>query len=103
MRIKNGAAVITRHEDILEALGWQIETQNETTTNTDSYIDKLDLEDSEKEVFLTIATEAKNFDNIMLEIEIDFGDLMVILTNLEIKGYIKQTDGEKYMSIINVN
>ena len=101
--IKNGAAVITRHEDILEALGWQIETQNETTTNTDSYIDKLDLEDSEKEVFLTIATEAKNFDNIMLETEIDFGDLMVILTNLEIKGYIKQTDGEKYMSIINVN
>ena len=101
--IKNGAAVITRPEDILETLNWQIEKQESTIgRNPESYIDELDLDETEQKVFISIATEAKNFDNILLETELDFGDLMVVLTNLEIKGYIKQTDGEKYMSVINV-
>lgn len=97
--IKNGAAVVTRAQDILETLDWQIEAKSQ---NSESKLDELDLTDEEKPIFDIIATEAKTLDSIASQTGIDFGDLMVILTNLEIKGYIKQTDGEKYMSTVNV-
>lgn len=101
--IKNGATVITCADDILEALNWQISTNNNKFDQYDSYIDNLDLADNERDVFLSIATESKTFDSLLIEFDIDFADLMVLLTNLEIKGYIKQTDGEKYMSVISAN
>jgi len=100
--IKNGAAVITCSEDILDTLGWQVDTSKKIDKNQDGYVEDLDLDENEKLVFVSIATEPKNFDALLLETEFDFGDLMVILTNLEIKGYIKQTDGENYISTINV-
>ena len=43
-----------------------------------------------------------SFNNIASKTGMDFGNLMVTLTNLELKGCIKQTDGEKYMSAINI-
>lgn len=100
--IKNGAAVITCADDILEALNWQVAKNNLDTNEHESYLDNLDLDDNERDIFISIATEAKSFDTLLLESGMDFADLMVLLTNLEIKGYIKQTDGEKYMSIVKV-
>lgn len=100
--IKNGAAVITRAEDVLDALGWQLSTSNTKSQKAEtSSLDELDLNENEYNVFKIIATESVNFDVLLAETQLDFGDLMVILTELEIKGYIKQTDGEKYMSIVN--
>ena len=97
--IKNGAAVVTRAQDIMDTLNWQVETAKEKPQDT---IENLDLTEQEKEIFELIATEPKTFDTILAHSIADFGDLMVMLTNLEIKGYIKQSDGEKYMSTVNV-
>jgi len=101
--IKNGAAVITSATDILDALNWQVQQHDALAEEKqNSCIDELDLDEIEKNVFLTIATEPQNFDSILLETGLDFPDLMVVLTNLEIKGYIKQIDGEKYISVVKV-
>lgn len=97
--IKNGAAVITRAQDILDTLNWKVEFSELTK---DSLTNLSDLTDEEKEIFEIIATEAKTLDTIATQTETDYETLMVTLTTLELKGYIKQTDGEKYMSTVNV-
>lgn len=98
--IKNGAAVITRGQDILDTLNWQIET---TVPKKDINVsESLDLSEEEKPIFELIAQESRNFDSLLSITGMDFGDLMIVLTNLEIKGYIKQTEGEKYMSTVNL-
>lgn len=100
--IKNGAAVVTRADDILETLDWQLTPPQPQVDNNKSCIDDLDLSEEERPIFETIATESVTFDMLLADTGMDFGDLMVVLTNLEIKGYIKQTDGEKYMSVVNI-
>lgn len=96
--IKNGAAVITRAQDILDALDWEMLT----TKQNSSVLDTLNLDDEEKTVFERIATQECTTDELCSEFEIDFGDLTVILMNLELKGCIRQTDGGKYMSEIKL-
>ncbi len=98
--IKNGAAVVTRGQDILDALDWKIETP--TPKKTESVIDELDLTVEEKNIFNLVAANGMTIDSIVAKTGIDFGTLTVILMNLELKGYIKQTDGGKYMSLVNV-
>lgn len=95
--IKNGAAVVTRAKDILDALDWQIETSHKKDISQ-----KLDMDENEKAVFDIISLQDTTLDSLCVQTGIDFGELSVILTTLELKGYIKQTDGEKYMSAVNI-
>lgn len=103
--IKNGAAVVTRAQDILDALGWQIETfsvQQNEKEKTQSAIDSLDMTEEEKAVFELLAANEMTIDSLMAQTGIDFGALTVILMNLELKGYVKQTDGGKYLPLVNM-
>lgn len=97
--IKNGAAVITRAQDILDALDWKMEAVNNSDT---SPLEKLDLDDEEKPIFEYIATQSCTIDELCAQLGLDFSDLTVALMNLELKGYIRQTDGGKYMSEIKI-
>ena len=56
----------------------------------------------EQNVFEQIAVESCSFDTILARTGMDFGELTLVLTNLELKGYIKMTDGSKYQSLVNV-
>ena len=98
--IKNGAAVITRAQDILDALEWQIETN--TSVYNQSGIATLDLEENEQPVFERIARQDCTPDEICAELGIDFDTLTVILMNLELKGYIRQSEGGKYISEVKL-
>ena len=98
--IKNGAAVVTRGQDILDALEWQIETVQ--TDKKECAFEKLELTEQEKTVLEFIAVDEMTVDSIVSRTGIDYGVLTVILMNLELKGYVKQTDGGKYMSLINL-
>lgn len=100
--IKNGAAVVTRAQDILDALDWQIETAAPKQQN-ESVIDNLDLTEDEKTVFELIAANELTLDSVAAQTGIDFGLLTMILMNLELKGCIKQTDGGKYMSLVKMS
>lgn len=97
--IKNGAAVITRAQDILDALDWQLEFVKNISL---SGIDKLNLDDDEKKVFERIARQDCTADELCIELNFDFGELTVILMDLELKGCIRQTDGGKYISEIKI-
>ncbi len=99
--IKNGAAVVTRAQDILDTLEWQIEV-NQNTPQNQGTIESLNLTEQEEKIFKLVATEAKTIDELSLQTNYDFADLTMLLTTLEIKGCIKMTDGGKYMSVINV-
>jgi len=91
--LKQGATMVTCADDILEALKWEIVKEEQI---------KLDFSEfsvDEKKVLHSITVEQKGFDKISSETGIGFNDLLVCLTNLELKGAIKQIEGEKYRII----
>lgn len=96
--IKNGAAVVTNAQDILEAMDWEMQTC--VSANNVSGIDELGLSDDEKAIFALIAKDGAKVDEILQKTGMDFSDLMVVLTTLELNGCVKQTDGENYISLI---
>ena len=63
---------------------------------------KFELSEQEQKVFDVIAIESRGFDDIINLTGISFNDLMTVLTMLELKGIIKQTDGEKYASCVQI-
>lgn len=87
--IKNGASITTGAQDILNALNWEIKAQDEKTS-CDS------LNDNQKEIYDILSLEAKTFDEIMQKTNIDVASVMVILTELEIQGLIKQANNKYY-------
>ncbi len=91
--IKNGASIVTKAQDILDALNWEIQTQ-ELKIPFDN------LNDKQKEIFEIVSNEAKTFDEIMQKTNIDISLVMVILTELEIQGLIKQSNN-KYFKCVN--
>ena len=77
-------------DDILNTLGWKICLEKETS--------KPDLSENESKVLEEIKLNSLSFDELILKTDLNINDLMIILTQLEIKGLIKQADGNKYIS-----
>jgi DNA processing protein len=88
--LKTGATMVTEAKDILSALNWEIKPTEQLSLTFD------DFSDSEQKVLKSIEIEPKGFDIISEETKISSEELLVIITNLELNGTIKQLDGEKY-------
>lgn len=86
--IKNGAGIVSKTEDILNQMNWKFELNNKK--------EKFDLSDLHKKVFNSISKEAKTFDEIINDVKLEISQFMVILTELEIKGLIKQSNNKYY-------
>lgn len=86
--IKNGAGIITSHKDLLNQLGWDIITNRQEVFN--EY-----LTDIQKNISDIISIEPKTFDEIAQKANLETSKIMVTLTELELKGLIKQ-QGNKY-------
>lgn len=94
--LKDGASLVTTSEDILNSLNWEIKRESsKNNINNDCNIN-----DDEKLVLDSILRDSLNVDELIIKTKLNIADLMVILTNLEIRGLIKQTDGEKYISLV---
>lgn len=91
--LKQGAAMVTNAADILSALNWEIVPTKQLKMNLAEYTG------AEKAVLESIEIEPKGFDKISAETNINFNELLICLTNLELKGIIKQLEGEKYQII----
>ena len=91
--LKEGAALVTNSDDIINYLNWEVDNTHTCDTNNNSD----DLSQDEKNVIEIIAYEPVNVEKIASKTNININDLMIILTMLELKGIIKQLPGEIYM------
>ena len=87
--LKNGAALVTKAEDILEALNWEIKPAEQLKMNLSG------LTETEAKILDAIEVEEKNADEISLETKIDIDELLTTLTTMELKGIIKQVTGDR--------
>ena len=92
--LKDGATLITCAQDILDALDWQIKVSTNTTEQK-----FVNLTEAEQKIINLIRKEDSTADNLSAVLNLDFSELMVNLTTLELNGYIRQTDGDKYTYI----
>ena len=90
--IKEGAGLVTCGKDIFEHLNWQ--QTSDTDDNKNNLYSK--LLDNEKKVYEILNLEPMQVDGILNQTGLNIGDLMVVLTSLELKGIIKQLPGDKY-------
>ena len=88
--LKQGATMVTSATDILSALNWEIKVEKQLKMDFSKF------SEDEKKVLTSIEIESKGFDKISAETGINFSELLVCLTNLELNGIIKQLEGEKY-------
>ncbi len=83
--LKTGAALVTCADDILEALKWEIQTQ------------QLPLSaDEDSAVLSAIAIEPLGVDEILARTGLKLEDLLTDLTVMELKGIIEKVDGDRY-------
>lgn len=94
--LKDGASLVTKAEDIMNTLGWSFSKRAQVKTTN------FELTEQEQKILNTVAIEPKSIDEIMNLTKIEFDDLMTLLTMLELKGIIKQTEGEKYASCVKI-
>ena len=87
--LKDGATMVTKGEDILNALSWEIKKEKKETLN-------LNLNETERIIFDIIGVEPKGFDEIQSETEMPTNDLLMCLTGMELRGLIEQVEGDRY-------
>ena len=93
--LKNGATMVTKSEDILDALHWQIQKPiNEKKKDFSNF------SEDEQLILDFISKDALTMDELILKTNLNIDNLMVILTKLELDGVISQTNGEKYIMAV---
>lgn len=93
--LKNGATMVTKTEDILDALRWQIQGPKQKKEEKN-----LNLTEEEQLIIDFISKDALTMDELIIKTNLNIDNLMVILTKLELDGVISQTTGEKYIMAV---
>ncbi len=91
--LKNGAALVTCADDILETLGWEIQLEQQ------SLFELPDLSEDEKRIYEALEIEDKCVDELQAFTKLSIENLLTYLTTMELKGIIKQVDGDRYRKI----
>lgn len=95
--LKNGATLVTCADDILEALGWEIKVEQKSLFSIP------DLSEDEKVIYDTLEIEEKSVDELQAFTKLSIDNLLMYLTTMELKGIIKQVDGDRYKRVNPVN
>ena len=91
--IKEGAAIITESQDILNTLNWEVRVPEQKNKFEGTLLP------DEQKVINAIEIEPKGFDSIQAETSLSTEDLLMCLTTLELKGIIKQEEGDRYQRV----
>ncbi len=86
--IKNGASIVTEPDDILNVMNWEIKASKQA---------KISLKGSEKEIYELISIEEISFEGLKQKLDVGINELMMILTEMELKGLIIQKNGLYYI------
>lgn len=87
--LKDGATMVTKGEDILNALSWKIERQALLNIETN-------LGEVERQIFDILSVEPKGFDEIQILTGLETDVLLIRLTEMELSGLIEQVEGDRY-------
>lgn len=87
--IKNGAGIIAESSDLLNQMGWDIIFE-------ESNVKRNILTEIQQKVIDVLSLEPKTFDEIVFKMSEDVSKIMVTLTELELKGLIKQSNNKYY-------
>lgn len=90
--LKNGAALVTSAEDILNALNWEVSVQEKKE-------ELPDFSEEELKIFKALEIEEKGVDELTALTGINLESLLMNLTTMELKGIIKQVDGDRYKKV----
>ena len=91
--LKNGAALVTHAQDILEALNWEIKPPEQLK------IDSCIMNEDEQKIFEALEVEEKGFDELSAITKMGTAELLTNLTTMELKGIIKQVTGDRYKRV----
>ena len=92
--LKNGATLVTESDDILNALNWEIKNSMPSGQLV------LPMLTSEEDlIFKNLEIEEKCVDELLTLTGLRFDDLLMNLTTMELKGIIKQCDGDRYKRV----
>ena len=91
--LKNGASLVTCADDILEVLGWEVKVEQGNLFNLP------DLNDDEKIIYEALEIEEKCVDELQAFTKLSIDNLLMYLTTMELKGIIKQVDGDRYKKV----
>jgi DNA processing protein len=90
--LKNGAGMVTKSQDILDYLNWEIKkSRKKRNTSSNSYTEDEEL------ILDCLKKDSLTMDELIIKTGLNITDLMVILTKLELEEVIVQTSGEKYI------
>lgn len=89
--LKDGATMITKGEDILNALGWEISLIEDSSNKND-----INIPEQYLPLFDIIKIEPKTFDELQSETGMNTEELLTYLTEMELHGLIEQSEGERY-------
>lgn len=92
--LKNGATLVTKSDDILNALNWEIQTcaaQTQLTLPT--------LTQDEEVIYRHLEIEEKGVDELLSLTDLKIDNLLMNLTTMELKGIIKQVNGDRYKKV----
>lgn len=92
--LKNGAALVTKADDILEALNWEINPVQQLSIDLTE-----NLNEAEQKIYKAFDVEEKGFDELSALTKISTADLLTNLTTMELKGIIKQVTGDRYKRV----
>ncbi len=91
--IKEGAAVVTTAQDILNHLDWGNISPNKNV--------ELKLLDNEKKIYEILDLEPTSFDELINRTKMSADELMGTLTSMELSGIITQMPGQNFVKNIN--
>lgn len=92
--LKNGASIVTESDDILNALNWEVKKEIPQQQLTLPM-----LTPDEELIYSNIELEEKGVDELLTLTHLELDDLLMNLTTMELKGIIKQCNGDRYKKI----
>lgn len=92
--LKNGAAIITESSDILQALNWEV-----IKANNNKQLSLPIMFAEEEIIYNNLQIEEKGVDELLSLTNLDFDDLLMNLTTMELNGLIKQVNGDRYKAV----
>ncbi|MBQ7449923.1 DNA-processing protein DprA [bacterium] len=90
--LKNGASMITNGQDIMDVMNWEKIKSSAGLENSKNS----NLPEKERKIIDEISIEPLSADIIASRLSFDIGELMMLLTTMELSGLIKQIEGAKY-------